>query len=235
MNDVGVVAIGASLGGLAATEKLLRAMPQRSRCPIIMVQHRRADEESRLCILLQRYTSLTVVEPEDKDPLQKDHVYLAPAGYHLLVERDSLSLSLDAPVIFARPSIDVLFESVADSFGERAVAVMLTGSNEDGAAGSVAVKRAGGRVYVQDPKTAESPVAPRAVLAAVQADAVLDLPALAGLLAGLVAREPDSRERALEKTPAIVPTATMATAPAPRGTGEFRNGISRRRKPTPAR
>jgi two-component system chemotaxis response regulator CheB len=195
-----------------------------------MVQHRRADEESRLVMLLQRYTSLTVVEPEDKDPLQKDHVYVAPAGYHLLVERDSLSLSLDAPVIFARPSIDVLFESVADSFGERAVAVMLTGSNEDGAAGAVAVKRAGGRVYVQNPKTAESPAAPRAVLAVVQPDAVLDLPALAGLLAGLVAREPEGGERALEKTPAILPVATEAVSRPPGAPATRGNGIPRARK-----
>ena len=158
----GIVAIGASRGGLAVLELLLRRLPARCGCPIVIVQHRGSDDESRLAAILQGFTALRVIEPEDKQPLEAGCVYLAPPGYHLLVERAWLSLSVDPPVLFARPSIDVLFESVADSYGADAVVIMMTGASADGAAGAAAVKSAGGRVFVQDPKTAESPIAPRA-------------------------------------------------------------------------
>jgi len=100
----------------------------------------------------------------------------------LLVERGSLALSTDPPVLFARPSIDVLFESVADAYGETAVGVVLTCSNEDGAAGARAIKAAGGRVLVQDPRTAEAAIGPRAAIAATTVDAVLDLLEIAARL-----------------------------------------------------
>ncbi|MES1205984.1 MAG: chemotaxis protein CheB [Pseudomonadota bacterium] len=208
MNRVEIVAVGASLGGLAAIETLLKGLPASFRCPLVIVQHRRAGEDGRLRDLLQRHSSAPVIEPEDKEPLLPGRVYLAPAGYHLLVEPRSVALSLDAPVIFARPSIDVLFESVADAFGPGGMAVMLTGANEDGAAGAVAVKRAGGRVYVQDPATAESPAAPRAVLSSVKADGVLDLPALARLIAQVVKNEAgsggDRTPEELDRTPPVI-------------------------------
>src|SRR6185295_11534453 len=118
--------------------------------------------DGHLLDLLNKHSAMPVVEPDDKDPLEDGHVYLAPPGYHLVVERGFLSLSLDPPVLFARPSIDVLLESAADSFGETAVAVVLTGSNDDGAFGAAAVKRAGGKVVVQDPATARAPAGPLA-------------------------------------------------------------------------
>ena len=108
-----------------------------------------------------------------------------PADYHLFVERGFLSLSIDQPVLFARPSIDVLFESVADSYGAGAVAVMLTRSNDDGASGAHAVKRCGGKVLVQDPATARAPAGPLAVLGRVAVDGMFPVAELATHLVGL--------------------------------------------------
>ena len=177
-----IVAVGASLGGLHAVERLLDALPASFSCPIVLAQHRRPGADQRLVELLRKHSSLSVSEPEDKTPIEAGHVYVAPSDYHLLVEKGLLSLSVDPPVRFARPSIDVLFESVADAYESQAVAVVLTCGSEDGAAGALALKKAGGRVLVQDPKTAESPVAIRAVLAATGVDFVGDIEDLAAWL-----------------------------------------------------
>jgi len=182
-----IIAVGASLGGLDALQTLLRAVPPSFTCPIVIVQHRRPEVDGRLLELLNGRSSLPVIEPDDKERIEPGHVYLAPPNYHLVVEDGFFSLSLDAPVLFARPSIDVLFESVADSYGSSAVAVMLTSSNDDGASGAQAVKAAGGRVIVQDPVTAKAPEAGRAVLAAVAVDRILPLERIAGYLVELCA------------------------------------------------
>jgi two-component system chemotaxis response regulator CheB len=183
--NVGLVAIGASLGGLDAVRLLLSGLPESFSLPIVIVQHRMSDPDGMLVDLLRERSRLPVVEPEDKDPIAGGHVYVAPSDYHLLVEPGFFALSMDEPVCHARPSIDVLFESAADSYGSAAIAVMLTGSNSDGARGAAAVKASGGLVLVQDPRTALSPVAPRAVLASTMVDAVLDVDALARRLIGL--------------------------------------------------
>jgi two-component system chemotaxis response regulator CheB len=180
-----IIAVGASLGGLEATQILLGGLPASFGCPLVIVQHRRPEVDSRLVELLNARSAMPVIEPDDKEAIEAGHVYVAPPNYHLIVEEGFFSLSLDAPVLFARPSIDVLFESVADSYGSSGLAVMLTGSNEDGALGAQAVKAAGGRVLVQDPETAKAPAAPRAVLAAVTVDGVLPLEKIAGYLIAL--------------------------------------------------
>jgi two-component system chemotaxis response regulator CheB len=195
MSPCEVVAIGASLGGLAAVETLLEALPSDFQCAVVIVQHRRADSDSRLCELLASHCQLPVHEPEDKDPLEAGHVYLCPPNYHLLVERGSLALSIDPPVSFARPSVDVLFQSVADAYGARAVAVVLTGSNHDGAAGAAAIKQRGGRVLVQDPRSAESADAPLAAIEATAVDEVLDLAGIAERLIELCHPLPEQRYR----------------------------------------
>ncbi len=180
-----IVAIGASLGGLAAFEAVLRVLPKGFGLPVILVQHRRQETDSRLCELLQRHCALPVCEPEDRAPLEPGRVYLAPAGYHLMVDREVFFLSVDPPVSNARPSIDVLFDSLADAHGDRVVAVVLTGASDDGAEGARAIKRAGGKVFVQNPQTAHAPTAPRSALAQTEVDGVLELPAIAELIAGL--------------------------------------------------
>jgi two-component system chemotaxis response regulator CheB len=124
---------------------------------------------------LRRRTNLKVVDAEDKQWIKPGHVYLAPANYHLLVERGAFSLSVDDAVSYSRPSIDVLFESAADAYGASVAAVVLTGANSDGARGVKAIKKRGGFVVVQDPKTAEAPSMPTAAIAAARVDQILPL------------------------------------------------------------
>jgi len=192
MRRAEIVAVGASLGGLDALSTLLSELPATFGCPIVVAQHRRPDTDARLAELLSRRCALTVCEPDDKQPLVAGQVFIAPANYHLLVERDAVSLSTDPPVLYARPSIDVLFESVADVYADAAVGVMLTCANEDGALGSKAIKSAGGRVLVQDPATAESSVGPKATLAATPVDGVLGLVEIATLLQKWAGTRPGS-------------------------------------------
>jgi two-component system, chemotaxis family, protein-glutamate methylesterase/glutaminase len=179
-----VVAIGASLGGLQACRQLLWALPRSFPAPILLAQHRLAEAEPLLAGLLSREGGLPVVEPDDKAQLAAGTVYVAPGNYHMLVEQGgrNIALSTDPAVRFARPSIDVLFESLAYSLGRDAIGIVLTGASDDGARGAEAIKRAGGRVLVQTPESAESPVAPSASLARIRPDAVLEVDAMPGLL-----------------------------------------------------
>ena len=123
----------------------------------------------------RRTTKLRVVDADDKAWIRSGHVYFAPANYHLLVAEGEFSLSVDEAVAHSRPSADVLFESAADAYGERLIAVVLTGANDDGARGAREVKKRGGFVIVQDPKTAEAPSMPEAAIAAAAVDRILPL------------------------------------------------------------
>ena len=184
-----VIAIGASWGGLQAVGTLLEGIPPELDQAIVVAQHR-SPEAGRgvLESLLQRHIGRPVSEPGDKETIERRRVYVAPADYHLLVDDGHFALSVDARVQFARPSIDVLFESVAESCGERAIGIVLTGANEDGAAGLASIKRHGGVSIVQDPGTAERRTMPDAALAAAEADAVLPLEEIAPFLYGLCCR-----------------------------------------------
>jgi two-component system chemotaxis response regulator CheB len=170
-----VVVVGTSLGGLAALSGMLRAMPAGFAVPMAVVQHRGKADDDALERLLGAQTSLRVSEPNDKDPLEAGRIYLAPADDHLLIEPTSIALSTAPPRNFARPSIDVLFESAAEALGSGVIAVVLTGSNHDGAAGARRVKERGGRVFVEDPATAHSSAMPASAIAAGPVDAVLPL------------------------------------------------------------
>src|SRR6266568_2938630 len=131
-----LIAVGASWGGLAALRTLVGGLPRDFAAPVVVVQHRAAESDSRtLRELLDAATSLDVCEATDKQPLERGRVYLAPPDYHTLVEDDHLALSVEAAVEHARPSIDVLFESAAESRRERCVGIILTGANDDGARG----------------------------------------------------------------------------------------------------
>jgi two-component system chemotaxis response regulator CheB len=173
------VAIGTSWGGLAALTKLLGALPSDFGIPIVVVQHRSKDSEQLLVQLLQDATDLTVSEIEDKDPLNPGTVHVAPANYHVLIDDGYLSLTIEEPVRFSRPSIDVMFNSLADTYQSAAIGVVLTGANEDGARGLAQIVQRGGRALVQDPKTAEIPIMPAAAIRAVPTAEVLSLDALA--------------------------------------------------------
>jgi two-component system chemotaxis response regulator CheB len=162
-----MIVIGGSFGSMAVLRTVLRALPADFPLPVAVVLHRHRESEDALVPLLQRELALPVREVLDKDPVQAGQIHVAPCDYHLLVESMYFSLSTDEPVQFARPSIDVLFQSAADVLGPRVLGVVLTGANRDGAQGAAELRRRGATVVVQDPATAESSVMPRAALAAV--------------------------------------------------------------------
>ena len=181
-----VIAVGASWGGLHAVGTLLEGIPRELEQPILVAQHRSPESQRGVLeALLQHHIGRPVREPGDKEPIEPCHVYVAPADYHLLVEDGHFALSVDARVQFARPSIDVLFESVAEAYRERAIGIVLTGANEDGAAGLAAIKRNGGVSIVQDPETATRRSMPDAAIAGSIADAILPLEEIGPFLFGL--------------------------------------------------
>lgn len=179
MMSYSVVGVGTSWGGLAALSKLLRDLPADFGLPVVVVQHRGKDSDRLLAELLQDTTDLKVCEVEDKEPLTPGMVHIAPANYHVLVDDGYLSLTLDEPVRFSRPSIDVMFASAADKYGPRAIGVVLTGANEDGARGLADIVKRGGLALVQNPRTAEIPIMPQAAVKAVPNAEILELDALA--------------------------------------------------------
>ncbi len=181
-----LVAIGASWGGLNAIGTVLEALPAEFELPVVIAQHRSpTTNEDLLERILRRRSSLPVSEMHDKEPLEGGRVYVAPADYHAIVEPGHISLSTEDLVQFARPSIDVLFESAAAAYRARTVGVLLTGLNEDGAEGLAAIAGAGGFTLVQDPETAEQPEMPRAAIARGGARRVLPLAEIAPFLAAL--------------------------------------------------
>lgn len=177
-----LVAVGTSLGGLSALRNMLGILPRDFSAAIAIVQHRHKESDKTLSSFLQNFSALPIHEVEDKDRILSGHVYLAPADYHLLVEPGHFSLSKDEPVSYARPSIDVLLESAADAYGDRTIGVLLTGANQDGVAGLTAVQARGGITLVQAPETAESPILPRAAIAALTVDRILTLAEIADYL-----------------------------------------------------
>ncbi|NJN92448.1 MAG: chemotaxis protein CheB [Leptolyngbyaceae cyanobacterium RM2_2_4] len=180
-----LVVIGTSLGGLSALKLLLAELPDDFPAAIAVVQHRHRDSEDRMSSFLRPYIALPIKEVVDKDDLLPGTVYVAPADYHLLVEAGYFTLSTDEPVSYARPSIDVLFESAADVYGEFVIGVILTGANQDGAKGLAAIKAQGGSTIVQEPSTAESATMPEAAIATAVVDWVLPLSEIAPHLTNL--------------------------------------------------
>jgi two-component system chemotaxis response regulator CheB len=181
-----LVVVGASLGGLEALQVLLRALPAKLGVPIVLVQHRAPQPTAGLREVLQAATTLTVLEPDDKQALEPERVYLAPADYHLLVEPGHLALSTEGRVQSVRPSVDVLFESAAEAYGSGVAGVILTGLARDGALGCRRIKERGGLVLVEDPRSAASGEMPSAAVETLGgADAVLPLAELALALADL--------------------------------------------------
>jgi two-component system, chemotaxis family, protein-glutamate methylesterase/glutaminase len=188
----GIVVIGASLGGLHALEGVLEGLPEGFPVPVLIVQHRAEHAPSLLVGLLRSHSRLEVCEAEDKSPLVEGpptRVMVAPAGYHVLVEHGHLALSTEAEVRFNRPSIDLALESAAGAYGREAVGVVLTGANDDGARGLVAIRRAGGVAIVQDPEQAARRAMPDAAIAAAAPQWVLTLEEIGPRLAQIAAAE----------------------------------------------
>lgn len=180
------VAIGVSTGGVQALKKLLGRLPADFPLPLLVVQHISPDAGNGMAKLLDDVCRLRVKEADEQDLILPGTVYLAPPNYHLLAEHDGmLSLSADRPVSFARPSVDVLFESAATVFGPGLIAIILTGANYDGSQGARVVKQRGGTVVVQHPDDALARQMPEAALAATTADHVVPLDDMAALLVRL--------------------------------------------------
>jgi two-component system chemotaxis response regulator CheB len=186
--QIDAVVIGGSAGGVEALAALLPALPVGLRAPVIVVLHLPRDKPSLLVEIFARQCVLPVEEAQDKAPIEPGTVYFAPADYHLLVdEGPSFALSLDEPVHYSRPSIDVLFETAAEVYGDHLLAIVLTGASQDGAAGLAAVHRAGGITAVQRPDEAPSPYMPESALRTSPVDHVLPLAGIAELIGTLVA------------------------------------------------
>lgn len=186
MSPVEVAVIGGSWGGLDALCELLTGLDPVCSLAIVVALHRAANApEGALVSLLTSRCPVPVSEPDDKDPIEPGHLYLAPADYHLLVEPGRFALSIDAPVRFSRPSIDMLFQSAAGSYAERAAAVVLSGANDDGCRGLREVKDRGGITLVQEPSGALRREMPDAAIATGAVDQVLPLLGIAAVLNGL--------------------------------------------------
>lgn len=184
------IVIGASVGGWEALKTLLSALPASFPSPIAIVQHIGERSESFMAELLNQVSRIAVKEAEDKESLSSGTAYLAPPGYHLLIEPDrSFSLSVDERVNHARPSIDVLFESAAEVFGGTLIGIILTGANADGARGLKTIKEYGGLAIVQNPEEAENPTMPKAALTATEVDYIVSLEQLTTILFQLTAQE----------------------------------------------
>jgi two-component system chemotaxis response regulator CheB len=175
--------IGGSAGGVDALLALLPSLPAGFALPVVCILHLPPDRQSRLAELFDQRIALPVVEAADKMPVEPGKVYFAGSGYHLSVERDrTFSLSCEAPVHFARPAIDVLMASSADTWGAGLAGVLLTGANQDGAEGMAQIRRHGGLAIVQDPQEAHAAAMPSHAIARGAAQLVLPLAQIGALL-----------------------------------------------------
>ena len=176
-----LVAVGASAGGLLALTELLTPLP--TAFPgIVVVQHLDPTHKSHLASLLERRTGKQVKEATHAEPILPGFVYIAPPDEHLLVGPGKIQLAHSQLVHFSRPSIDLMFESVAGMYGSRSIGVILSGSNRDGAVGIRAIREAGGTTVAQDPSSAEFRAMPQAAIATNCVDFVSSISGLASLL-----------------------------------------------------
>lgn len=180
---VDAIVIGGSAGSIEALAILLPALPAHLRAAVFVVLHLPRERPSLLCDIFQPRCAVPLREAQDKEPVEPGVVYFAPPDYHLLIDAGpSIALSIDEPVHFSRPSIDVLFESAADAYGPHLLAVLLSGANQDGAEGIAAVQAGGGITVVQAPASASMTTMPQAALSLVQPDHVLAPQQIAALL-----------------------------------------------------
>jgi two-component system, chemotaxis family, protein-glutamate methylesterase/glutaminase len=187
----GIVAIAASAGGVTALGRVLGGLPAGFPVPVVVVQHLDRRHKTIIASVLERRAQMPVSLAEDRERAQPGRIYVAPPDYHLLVGTGrTLTLTSSELVHFVRPSADLLFESVAATYGPQAIACVLTGSGSDGAMGVSAIKSRGGTVIVEDPDLAEFKGMPQAAVAAGAADFILPLDEIATVICGLVKVSP---------------------------------------------
>jgi len=178
-----VIIIGASTGGLKAIQPILKALPTEFALSVIVVMHRHKDTGAYLERSLDNDCKMHVKQADEKEKIKAGVVYVAPPNYHLLIEDDgTFSMSVEGAVNYARPSVDVVFESAAEVYGKGLIGVILTGANKDGSLGLKRIKEAGGLAIVQTPETSVAVDMPRAAIAAVNPDYVLPLDEIGSLL-----------------------------------------------------
>jgi two-component system chemotaxis response regulator CheB len=188
-----MIGLAASAGGLAAITTVLAALPEDFPVPVVIVQHLAPGKISLMAQILQKVTSLHVQQVQGGEHAVGGAVYIAPPDWHLIVQPDGLlSLTHTETVHFSRPSADVLFQSLAESYGARAIAIVLSGSGVDGAVGARAVKRAGGVVIAQDAASSQFSGMPGAVVKSGSADYVLPLHEIATTLLALTSNGTDT-------------------------------------------
>jgi two-component system chemotaxis response regulator CheB len=181
------VVIGTSAGGLFALSGILEKLPGNYPVPVIVVQHRAKDQRDLLEEVLQAKCEITIKQADEKEKIENGFVYIAPPDYHLLIEADeTFSLSADEPVRYSRPSIDVLFETAAMVFKDALIGIILTGANNDGAAGTVAVKKYGGLTIAQNPAGAQFPFMPDASIKTKAVQHIWTLPTIEKFLLELI-------------------------------------------------
>ena len=189
------VVIGASAGGFDAISTLLMGLKEEFNAPILIVQHLSARSNNYMVTHLNGICKINVVEAEEKQKIHSGNAYVAPPNYHLLVEKDeTLSLTVEPKVNYARPSIDVLFETAANVYGNGLIGVILTGANGDGSMGLKRIKELGGLTIIQDPKTAEINSMPMTAIAMTKVDYILELREISSKLVELVGGKNESNK-----------------------------------------
>jgi len=182
---------GVSTGGVSALKRVLGALPADFPLPVLVVAHIMPTSDDGLAVLLDTLCAIRVKEADEQEALVPGTVYLAPANYHLMVERGgNLALTIDPPVNFARPSVDILFESAAEVYGPALIGVIMTGAGFDGSKGLLKIKISGGVAIVQDPADAEMDSMPKSALQLLKADHVVRLDEIPSLLMKLVEEKP---------------------------------------------
>lgn len=170
------IVIGASAGGIYALKSIFSGLKKNFSIPIIVVQHLSVRSEGFIAHFLNQLSTLDVKEATGGEKILKGKCFIAPANFHMLVEEDkTISLNVEEKVNYARPSIDVLFETAAIAYQSNLVGILLTGANSDGAQGMALIKKMGGLTIVQNPKTSEIPVMPQSAIDLDCVDKILDI------------------------------------------------------------
>lgn len=193
------IVMGVSSGGMNAMKIMFALLPGDFTMPIIVVQHLSSRSDSQWIKLLNDKCALRIKEADEKEKISPGIIYIAPPNYHLLIEKNkTFSLSIDGRVNYARPSIDVLFESAAEAYTSKLIGVVLTGSNNDGTKGIKQIKELGGMAIIQDPATAESAFMPESAMEAIEPDYILPLEEIVELLVKMDKKnhsyEPDNQK-----------------------------------------
>ena len=188
------IVIGASAGGMETIASILSQLPSNFPLPILIVQHLSPESGGYMAKYLHQKCKIIVKEADAKENIIAGRAYIAPPNYHLLVEKDgTLSFTVENKVNYARPSIDVLFETAADFYQDKLIGIILTGANSDGSKGLKRIKERGGLVIVQDPDTALVQSMPKAAIRETRVDYILSVEKIIDKLIELVGLENDTK------------------------------------------